>query len=162
MQDHQYDYNVHNAKVDSAVDENHSDTELLMLAFHSMFYSRWRLDHGQTSAGGTAANVEADAEMTARMEQGIQRTWLLLKGELNGLWLGIYAGTANQNINLKHSDIVSTAFGPRHWAIDGIQWSIDGAQRIDLDIPTDKATFHERRVRHSDAPHQANERAGGY
>ena len=145
VQDHQYDYNVHNAKVDSAVDENHSDTELLMLAFHSMFYSRWRLDHGQTSAGGTAANVEADVrEMTARMEQGIQRTWLLLKGELNGLWLGIYAGTANQNINLKHSDIVSTAFGLRHWAIDGIQWSIDGAQRIDLDIPTDKATFHER------------------
>ena len=28
--------------------------------------------------------------------------------------------------------------------IDGIQWSIDGEQRIDLDIPVDKATFHER------------------
>ena len=113
VQDHQYDYNVANAKIDSAVDENHSDTELLMLAFHSMFYSLWRLDHGQTTMGGAEVREEV-AEMMATMESGIQRTWQLLKGELNGLWLGIYAGTANQDLHVEHSDIVSTAFGLRH------------------------------------------------
>ena len=35
---YRYDKNVLNVKVDSCVDEDHSDTELLMMAFHSMFY----------------------------------------------------------------------------------------------------------------------------
>ena len=146
MKEHNYAYNVNNAKVDSAVDENHSDTELLMLGFHCMFYGRWRLQHGMSKAEYKERYIEVNKMLTYEngCEAGIQRTWLLLKGELNPIWLGIYAGTANQKASLLEEDVVATVFSLRHWAIDGISWAIAGGQRIDLDIPADRATFHER------------------
>lgn len=141
--EHNYGYNILNAKVDSAVDENHSDTELLMLAFHSMFYARWRLDHIEVDDMDRYKHVH-EMLTHGQCEEGLKRTWLLLKGELNPIWLGIYAGTANLHDNLLQEDIIGAAYSLRHWAIDGISWSVDGNQRIDLDIPRDRSTFHER------------------
>jgi len=144
IREHNYGYNILNSKVDSAVDENHSDTELLMLAFHSMFYSRWRLKHIDAEVDQERYQNVHEMLSHGHCEDGLKRTWLLLKGELNPIWLGIYAGTAAMTENLLQEDITGAAFSLRHWAIDGISWSIEGDQRIDLDIPRDRSTFHNR------------------
>lgn len=144
IREHNYGYNILNSKVDSAVDENHSDTELLMLAFHSMFYSRWRLEHIAVKVEKERYDNVHEMLSHGNCEDGLKRTWLLLKGELNPIWLGIYAGTAALTENLLEEDVIGAAFSLRHWAIDGISWPIDGDQRIDLDIPQDRATFHNR------------------
>ena len=138
INEHDYAYNILNVKIDSYVDENHSDTNLVMLAFHSLFYSLWRLDKEHE-------RYHEVEKMVGVAVPGLQRMWLLLKGELDPLWLGIYAGTAAQKAYLEgmvgngngggtgtdraSGDIIEqTKWSLRHWAIDGIQWSIAGSQ----------------------------------
>ena len=127
VNEHKYVQNTVNVKIDSALDENHSDTELIMLAYQALFYAYERLP----------AHHERKSQvwdMVSLMVPSLQKTFLLLKGELNPLWLGIYAGTAAQTAHVTEKDISDVVWSLRHWAIDNINWNIMGSQRIDLDI----------------------------
>lgn len=136
---HKYVQNTINVKIDSIVDENHSDTELIMLAYQALFYAYERLPDGH-------ARKEEVWEMVAPMLPSIQRTFLLLRGELSPLWLGIYAGCAAQKRYVSERDLEGARWNLRHWQLDNINWNIYGSQRMDLDIsPT-------IRVRLSDSP----------
>jgi len=81
------------------------------------------------------------------MVPSIQRTFLLLKGELSPLWLGIYAGTAKQTKHVNQKDVSNVQWSMRHYAIDLIEWPVFNSQRIDLDISD---SFH---VRNTDPAH---------
>jgi len=143
VNDHGYDKNVLNVKIDSCVDENHSDTELIMMAFHSMFYSLWRLDEHSTDVVMQQRYKDVK-EMCEPIVPGLRRTWQLLKGEKSPLWYGIYAGTAKQSWQVDQEDRDGSTWSLRHWAIDMINWSILGSQRIDLDISSHPTWFHVR------------------
>ena len=64
----------------------------------------------------------------------LKKTFMLMKGELSPLWLGIYAGTAQQSDMIKDSDLSDATWSLRKWALDLISWEIQGTQRIDLDF----------------------------
>ena len=127
VNDHKYVQNTLNVKIDSAIDENHSDTELIMLSYHAMYYAYERLPEGHE-------RKEAVWAMVQPMLPSLQRTFLLLKGELSPLSLGIYAGVAAQRKFLNDADVEAVVWSLRHWQIDNIAWPIFGSQRIDLDI----------------------------
>lgn len=129
VNDHDYVANCLNVKIDSAIDENHSDTELLMLAFHSLYYAYQRLPDGHE-------RKHELKEMVSLMDPAIQRSWRLMRGELNGLWLGIYKGVAQQTKYVSNSDVEKSLWTLRRWQLDNINWPIHNSQRIDLDIST--------------------------
>jgi hypothetical protein len=89
VNEHKYIQNTFNVKIDSAVDENHSDTELIMLIYQSLFYAYERLPEGHDRR-------EQVWKMIKPMIPSLQKTFILLKGELSPLWLGIYYGSAAQ------------------------------------------------------------------
>jgi len=140
VNEHKYVLNTLNAKIDSSVDENHSDTELIMLAYQALFYAYERLPDGHERKA-------AVWDMVSPMVPSIQRTFLLLKGELSPLWLGIYAGTAKQTKHVNKKDVDNVQWWMRHYALDLIEWPIYNSQRIDLDISD---SFH---VRNTDPAH---------
>ena len=127
VNDHKYVQNTLNVKIDSAIDENHSDTELIMLAYHALYYAYERLPEGHERKAAVWAMVEP-------LVPSLQRTFLLLKGELSPLSLGIYAGVAAQGKYLTAADKQAAVWSLRHWQMDNINWSIHGSQRMDLDI----------------------------
>ncbi len=124
---HKYVENTYNVKIDSNVDENHSDTELIMLAYHSLFYASQRL-------GDEHPRKQEVREMVEPMLPSLRKTWILVAGELSPLWLGIYAGTAQQTHGVNDVAKASAVASLQRWALDFIQWEIKGTQRIDLDI----------------------------
>jgi hypothetical protein len=130
-----------NVKLDSVVDENHSDTELIMLAYHALFYARERLEAGRDGNGDGDGDGNGDghsnrlAELNKMCElllPSLRRTWLLARGELSPLWLSIYAGTAGQRVTT--DEVQSAEWSLRRWAIDNIDWQISGIGRMDLII----------------------------
>ena len=120
---HDYARNAINVKFDSVVDENHSDTELIMLAYHALFYARERLSQND------AKRAELD-RMCELLLPSLRRTWLLARGEMSPLWLSIYAGTAGQKVTIEEAQ--SAEWSLRRWAIDNIDWQISGNGRLDL------------------------------
>ena len=125
-----FDYvrNAMNVKLDSVTDENHSDTELIFLAYHSLFYSLRRLE---TAKGkGEGDRRERVEEMCSLLLPSLRRTWLLAKGEMSPLWLAIYAGTAQQKVT--QQEMHSAEWTLRRWAMDNVDWQISGLGRIDL------------------------------
>jgi hypothetical protein len=137
VNEHKYITNVLNVKIDSAIDENHSDTELIMLTYHALYYAYERLPEGHERKAAVWAMVEP-------LTPSLQRTWRLLKGELSPLWLGIYAGVARQIRYVSEKDVNAAVWTLRHWQLDNIDWQVLGSQRIDLDVADH---FH---VRNSD------------
>ncbi len=119
VNDHDYVANTINVKIDSAIDENHSDTELLMLSFHSLYYAYSRLDEGHE-------RKQELKDMVSLMDPSIQRSWRLMRGEMNGLWLGIYHGTAAQNKYVNDKDVQDSLWSLRRWQLDNINWEIHG------------------------------------
>lgn len=138
VKNHNYVANTLNVKIDSALDENHSDTELIYLAYQTLFYANHRLadDHPRKAAL---------QEMTQLMVPSLQRTWRLSKGELSALWLGIYAGTAQQTEYVSKADLKDATYSLKDWQLDNINWDIEGSQRIDLDI---SSVYHVRMNQH--------------
>ena len=124
---HKYVENTYNVKIDSNVDENHSDTELIMLAYHSLFYAYQRL-------GENHPRKQEIWEMVEPMLPSLHKTWILVAGELSPLWFGIYAGTAQQTYGVDETAKASAVASLQRWALDLIQWEIKGTQRIDLDV----------------------------
>ena len=123
VNDHGYARNAMNVKLDSSVDENHSDTELIFLAYHSIFYALQRLSKDD------ARRPELE-QMTALLLPSLRRTWLLTKGESSPLWLSIYAGVAGQRV--AEQELAAAEYSLRKWAVDNINWQIDGSRRQDL------------------------------
>ena len=121
--EHGYARNAMNVKLDSSVDENHSDTELIFLAYHSLFYALQRLSKDD------ARRTELE-QMTALLLPSLRRTWLLTKGESSPLWLSIYAGVAGQRV--AEQELAAAEYSLRKWAVDNINWKIDGTKRQDL------------------------------
>ena len=72
--------------------------------------------------------------MVEPMLPSLRKTWILVAGELSPLWLGIYAGTAQQTHGVNDVAKASAVASLQRWALDFIQWEIKGTQRIDLDI----------------------------
>jgi hypothetical protein len=138
VKNHNYVANTLNVKIDSALDENHSDSELIYLAYQALFYANHRLadDHPRKAAL---------QEMTQLMVPSLQRTWRLSKGELSALWLGIYAGTAQQTQYVSKTDLRDATYSLKDWQLDNINWDIEGSQRIDLDI---SSVYHVRMNQH--------------
>ncbi|MBT5084915.1 MAG: hypothetical protein HOM72_04235 [Actinobacteria bacterium] len=124
---HKYYQNTMNVKIDSNIDENHSDTELIQLAYQAMFYSYERLPEGHE-------RKEQVWKMISPVLPSLQRSFVLCKGELSPLWLGIYYGTAAQRKYVNNKDLTNAAWTLRHWQMDNMNWGISGSQRIDLDI----------------------------
>ena len=122
VNDHGYAKNAMHVRVDSTTDENHSDTELVFLAYHALFYSLRRLSPRD-------ARYAAVKEMTDLLLPSLQRTWELTRGELNPLWLGVFAMSG---LAVTDQDRASAEFSLRRWAVDNIDWQIDGSKRIDL------------------------------
>jgi len=124
---HRYIENTFNVKIDSYIDENHSDNELIMLGYHTLFYSYQRLgdDHPRKK------EIQAMIEPTI---PSLQKTFLLMKGELNPLWVGIYAGTCAQTALISSDDIEQAVWSLRSVSLDNIEWNLKGDQRIDLDF----------------------------
>lgn len=127
VKNHKYVQNTYNVKIDSAIDENHSDTELIMLAYHSLFYADQRLEAGHPRKQEVQAMIEP-------LVVSLKKSFMLMKGELSPLWLGIYAGTAAQTDMIQDKDLSDATWTLRRWAMDFIQWEVMGSQRIDLDF----------------------------
>ena len=98
-----------------------------MLAYHSLFYAYQRLEDGHP-------RKEEVWQMVAPVLPSLHKTWILLSGELSPLWLGIYAGTAQQTDGVDDKTKASAVATLQRWALDLISWSIQGSQRIDLDV----------------------------
>ena len=127
VKNHKYVQNTYNVKIDSAIDENHSDTELIMLAFHSLFYANQRLEEDHPRKKEVQAMIQP-------MVVSLKKSFMLMKGELSPLWLGIYAGTAAQSDMIQEKDLSDATWTLRRWAMDFITWGVMGSQRIDLDF----------------------------
>jgi hypothetical protein len=102
VNDHDYIVNTLNAKIDSVTDENHSDTELLYLTYHAMYYAYQRLPANHPRA-------PAVFKMVSLMTPSFQRSWRLTKGELSPLWTAITLGTAAPVANITDDAARATA-----------------------------------------------------
>lgn len=115
-----YDYlgNCLNAKIDCPVEDNHSDNELLMQAYHILFYALQRLTGPDRPPHMQAPQEVVDEvrRMAEALIPSIERMWTIVGGELSPLWLGVYAGTANRPVTTK--EISDATWTLRHWAID--------------------------------------------
>ena len=115
-----YDYlaNCLNAKIDCPVEDNHSDNELLMQAYHILFYAlnRLTMPDAKPHMQAPVEVVEEVRRMVEALVPSIDRMWTIVKGELSPLWVGIYAGTAKRPVGDK--DISDAVWTLRHWAID--------------------------------------------
>jgi len=77
--------------------------------------------------------------MVSPLIPSFERTFVLIKGELSGLWFAIYRGLANQRRLLAPEDNDNVRWTLRHWEADNIVWNVHGSQRMDLDVSTFKA-----------------------
>ena len=127
VKNHKYIQNTLNVKIDSAIDENHCDTELVMLAYHALFYAYQRLPEGHE-------RKEELLSMVSLIVPSLERTFLLAKGELHPIWMGIYAGVADQRHKLSPKDISDAMWSLRKWPMDNVEYPIFGDQRIDEDV----------------------------
>lgn len=114
-----------NGKIDSPLEDNHSDNELFFQAYHIAMYALQRLKGHESTV--LYAEVES---MVNVLLPSMHRTFALINGELSPLWLGIYAGTGNQEVPLEA--ISSAVWTLRHWAIDLIEWPISNDERWDI------------------------------
>lgn len=124
---HGYINNAMNSKIDCPWEDNHSDNELLMQAYHILFYSLQRLDKEDESLKDVRANVEA---MVTPLIAGLERMWSIVQTERSPLWVGVYAGTAGMPVcPITISDAV---WSLRRYSIDLIDWPIDNSNRWDI------------------------------
>ncbi len=136
---HGYARNALNNKIDGSTDENHSDTELMFLAYHALYYANQRLP----AAHPRKAELE---RMTALFDAGLERAWLLARDERSPLWLGIYAGTAGfvagaakrgqatraaAPSGASAADVAAAAWSLRRWAVDLVNWPVNATGRLD-------------------------------
>jgi hypothetical protein len=126
VNNHGYVQNALNVKIDGSTDENHSDTELMFLAFHSLYYSYQRLP----ATHPRKAELKA---MVSLFDASLERAYLLARDERSPLWFGVYAGTAGKS-KAHMSDAVAATWSLRHWAPDLINWQIDASIRQDTVI----------------------------
>eukprot|EP00598_Pedospumella_elongata_P005501 CAMPEP_0184967304 /NCGR_PEP_ID=MMETSP1098-20130426/718_1 /TAXON_ID=89044 /ORGANISM="Spumella elongata, Strain CCAP 955/1" /LENGTH=817 /DNA_ID=CAMNT_0027488731 /DNA_START=6 /DNA_END=2459 /DNA_ORIENTATION=- len=125
VKQHGYVINTMNVKIDNPEDDNHSDNELITLAFHAMFYSWQRI------SAEKEPQFKAEMwEMASLVLPAFERTWLLIGAEYSPLWTGIYAGVAAQQVS--PASVAHSVWTLRHWAIDLINWPVDNANRWDV------------------------------
>ena len=144
-----YDYvlNVLNSKIDCPLEDNHSDNNLLMQAYHILFYSLQRLDARDESLSKVRANVEA---MVSALVPGIDRLWTIVKAEKNPLWIATYGGVAGRPVcPLAVSD---ATWALRHWMVDLMDWPVDNSLRWDITL----SPFYPRDAK-PDTPHDMRE-----
>jgi hypothetical protein len=128
VSEHHYDRNARNCKIDSDIDENHGDTLLIMEAYHAGFWALQRLD-------ATHPRRKTVHDMLQKIVPSLEKTFMLARGELCAMWLGIYAGTADQlGHGANQDDIVKAVWSLRHYPMDFIEWEMKGSQRQDEDI----------------------------
>lgn len=125
VRDHGYAKNALNAKIDSDVDNNDSDTELIFLAYHSLYYARQRLGPDDPLLANVTAMVDA-------VDASIDRSWRIVRPEMSPLWAGIYLGTAGRMGADKQRDAEAAAWYLRRWMVDNIDWPMDYDERSDL------------------------------
>lgn len=147
-----YIRNCMNVKIDNPDDDNHSDNELISLAYHIMFYS-WR----RISAEDEPEFKEEMWEMVQPLMPSLERSWQIYGTEYSPLWTGVFAGvagalqthSASKNTHSMHDnsadfvsrlDVSRSVWSLRHWAVDLITWPIDNTLRYD----TLKQPFHVR------------------
>jgi hypothetical protein len=127
VNNHRYVENTFNVKIDSAVDENHSDNELIWLSYHTLFYSLSRLGVNHPRRAEVQAMVDP-------MLPSLEKTFMIMRVELSPFWLAVYAGTAAQVDSVTAEDISDAQWSLRRWALDNIEWDIHGSHRVDLDF----------------------------
>eukprot|EP01034_Spumella_vulgaris_P021613 gene21613-27652_t len=127
VNDHGYVKNLMNVKIDNPGDDNHSDNELISLAYHVMFYSWRRLS--ETEDKQFKDELWSMVSLTL---PSLHRTYQLIGTEFSPLWTGIFAGVAAQPAT--QSAITRSVWSLRHWALDLIAWPIDNSNRWDLTV----------------------------
>mmetsp|Transcript_19127 Transcript_19127/g.31993 ORF Transcript_19127/g.31993 Transcript_19127/m.31993 type:complete len:834 (+) Transcript_19127:33-2534(+) len=133
VKEHGYAANCMNVKIDNPDDDNHSDNELITLAYHIVFYSWQRI-----SADAEPEFKNEMWDMVKLMIPGYERSWLIFGPEYSPLWTGVYAGVAAQPASALA--ISRSVWTLRRWAIDLIEWPIDNSQRWDSEMQP----FHVR------------------
>lgn len=126
---HGYIYNTQNAKVDSPDEDNHSDNELIYMAYHVLLYSLQRL---QVQEGADAALLADVQDMVNAFVPSLVRSWSIVRGEKSPLWLGIYAGTGAAVASVCPSSFSDAVWTLRRWAIDLIAWPVVNSERWDV------------------------------
>jgi hypothetical protein len=135
---HNYIKSCANVKIDNPDDDNHSDNELISLAYHTAFYACERLHRGSSAAGVRLSFREEVCSMSALMLPSAKRSWGLFGGEFSPLWTGVYVGLAK--LPAPDTYVSRSVWTLRAWAIDFVNWPVDTSARMDLT----QTPFHAR------------------
>lgn len=112
---HGYLRNALNCIIDSPVDDNHSDHELIFNTYLTLFYSHKRLE--------TSTDIVFKREILAMIQpllSSLRRSWELVKRESMPLWFAIYSGVANQQASPK--EINNAMWSMRQTPLDLVNW----------------------------------------
>ena len=121
---HNYLGNALNVMIDSPVDDNHSDHELIFNTYHALFYSNKRLETSTDEV-----HKKEIWSMVKPLLPSLLRSWELVKRENMPLWFAVYAGVANQKASAK--EINNAMWSMRQTPTDLINWSFENGFRWD-------------------------------
>ena len=102
-----YFENALNQKIDNPYEDNHSDNELGLMAYHTLFYSLHRLQQALEEdkllylikdKKELERRYDLVSQMTKPVIPSIKRWWSIVKRERSPLWLPIVAGAAQVSV----------------------------------------------------------------
>jgi hypothetical protein len=130
--------NALNQKIDNPFEDNHSDNELGHMAYHTLFYSLYRLQLS-LDKGKVPYNIKDLNELKSRCDvlrklvspviPSIQRWWSIVKHERSPLWLSLVAGVAGVHVSSSEKERAIQSL--QLYSSDLIGWSVHNSGRWD-------------------------------
>ena len=130
-QNYGYYENALNQKIDNPFEDNHSDNELGHMAYHTLFYSLYRLQvaveqnvlpYSINDLSELISRRDMLLDMTKPLLPSIKRWWSIVKHERSPLWLSVVAGAAQ--VGVSDHDKRQAVESLRLSAADLIGWSV--------------------------------------
>mmetsp|Transcript_16502 Transcript_16502/g.30873 ORF Transcript_16502/g.30873 Transcript_16502/m.30873 type:complete len:891 (-) Transcript_16502:148-2820(-) len=135
---HGYYTNALNQKIDNPFEDNHSDNELSQMAYHTLFYSLYRLQRA-VDIGKVPYGIKDTEELKSRRDEllrmtspvvpSIKRWWSIVKHERSPLWLSVVAGAAG--VQVPHRDRERAVASLQLYPADMISWNVHNSGRWD-------------------------------
>lgn len=133
-----YYTNALNQKIDNPFEDNHSDNELSQMAYHTLFYSLYRLQravdmekvpYGMKDMNELQLRRDELLRMTSPIVPSIKRWWSIVKHERSPLWLSVVAGAAG--VQVPYRDRERAVASLQLYPADMISWTVHNSGRWD-------------------------------
>jgi hypothetical protein len=138
--DNKFYMNILNQKINNPYNDNHADNHISFMAYHTLFYAKYRLDHITTATEFKYNGNENDIvpmdkrrtmldDMVTPIIPSLKRWSNIVRSEYSPLWSTVIAGAAE--LTVLQSDIMKIKQNLKMWPLDLIDWDVQNSNRWD-------------------------------